>query len=87
MTLMTARPTAIETGLPPKVANVSPGNLSATSAVAIVQPIGTPLPIPFAEVMMSGVDAPVLDAEPLVAGAAPAGLHLVRDAQAAVIAW
>ena len=30
------------------------GKASATSGVAIVQPIGTPLPMPFAEVMMSG---------------------------------
>ena len=35
MTLMTARPTADETGLPPNVENVSPGNASATSGVAI----------------------------------------------------
>src|ERR1035441_6983903 len=33
-----------------------------------------------------GRDAPVLDAEPLVAGAAPGGLHFVADEDAAVVA-
>ena len=51
-----------------------------------VRPMGLPLPRPLALVMMSGRHAPLLDAEPLAAGAAPAGLHFVADEDAAVIA-
>ena len=48
-------PAAVATGLPPKVEMVRPLKASATSARAIVTPIGMPLASPLALVMMSGV--------------------------------
>ena len=65
---------------------VTPFMASATSGRAMVTPMGSPLPRPLALVMMSGCDAPVLDAEPLAAGAAPGGLDFVGDEDATVLA-
>ena len=86
MKSITALAAVVVTGLPPKVEMVRPLTESATSGVATVRPMGAPLPRPLALVMMSGRHAPVLDAEPLAAGASPAGLHFVADEDAAVVA-
>ena len=51
---MVAWAAAQVTGLPPKVEMVLPCMLSAISGVAIVAPMGTPLAMPLAKVMMSG---------------------------------
>ena len=51
----TVRPTAVAKGLPPKVVPWLPGvNTRATSSVARVAPMGTPLARALASVMMSG---------------------------------
>ena len=54
MTVKVAKAAAIETGLPPNVANVMPGYLSATSGVAMVTATGAPLPMPLALTSRSG---------------------------------
>jgi len=54
MTSIVARAAVQVTGLPPNVEIVLPCMLSATSGVAIVAPMGTPLAMPLAKVMMSG---------------------------------
>ncbi len=52
----TVSPTAVANGLPPKVEPWLPGvKTCATSSVASVAPIGTPLASALASVMMSGV--------------------------------
>src|ERR1035441_6130102 len=51
---------------------------SATDGAAVAETLGAGHDV--------GRDAPVLDAEPLVAGAAPTGLHFVADEDAAVVA-
>ena len=53
---MTAWPTAMASGLPPKVEPCVPTVMPlAASAVARQAPSGKPPPMPFASVMMSGV--------------------------------
>ena len=54
ITCNVANAAVIDTGLPPNVANVAPGNLSATSGVVIVNATGVPLPMPLALVITSG---------------------------------
>ena len=81
----TALPTAMASGLPPKVEPWVPGVMPlAASAVARQAPSGKPPPMPLASAMMSGVDARPFIGEEL-AGAADAGLHLVEDEQQAVL--
>ena len=82
ITSSTALPTAIASGLPPKVEPCVPAVMPlAASAVARQAPTGKPPPSAFATVMMSGVNAGVLIGEQ-VAGAADAGLDLVENQQA-----
>ncbi len=77
----------MQTGLPPKVLKwIRCVSASAISRRVVTAASGAPLPMPLAMVTMSGVDAPVLEAPVVVAGAAEAGLHLVGDAEPAVLA-
>ena len=65
------------TGLPPKVEMELASRQSMTSARATTPPMDRPLPMPLAKVSMSGGLPVCLAAPEVVAGAAPAGLHLV----------
>ena len=77
--MSTVSPTAVANGLPPKVLPWLPGpNADATSSVARVAPMGTPLARALASVMTSGATPGVLVA-PEPPGAAHAGLDLVED--------
>ena len=86
MKSITALAAVAVTGLPPKVEMVTPLTASATSGCATVSPIGHAVAEALGAGHDVGRDAPLLDAEPLAAGAAPAGLHFVADEDAAVIA-
>src|SRR6202140_4634891 len=55
MNSIVARAATEVTGLPPNVEIVKPWYDAASSFVVIVAPIGAPLAMPFAHVMMSGV--------------------------------
>ena len=72
--------------MPPKVEIVSVLKASAISGVAIVTPQRHAVGDALGHRHDVGLDAPVLDAEHLAAGAAEAGLHLVADEDAAVLA-
>ena len=86
MKSITALAAVAVTGLPPKVEMVRPVTESATSGVATVNADGAAV----GQALGAGDDvrrhAVLLDAEPLAAGAPPAGLHFVADEDAAVIA-
>ena len=84
-TSSTALPTAMASGLPPKVVPCVPTRHALGGlAVARQAPSGKPPPMPLAIAMMSGVTPGPLVGEEL-AGAADAGLHLVEDQQQAVL--
>ena len=55
----------------------------AIFGVVTTAPNGQPLPIPFAMVTMSGIDALRFESPVMRAGAAEAGLHFIGDADAA----
>ena len=80
---ITAQPTAVANALPLKVPPWSPCSKQHTSSCATSAPSGMPPPSPLASIMMSGVDARMLEAEEF-AGAADPGLDLVEDQQDAV---
>ena len=75
---MASAPAAVS-GLPPNVEIELAVMLSMISARATTPPIDRPLPMPLANVTMSGRAAVGvrLAAPEVLAGAAPAGLHLV----------
>ncbi len=81
----TAAPTAIASGLPPKVVPCVPAVIpAAASRVARHAPTGKPAPSPLASVAMSGaMPGPFVREE--AAGAAHAGLDLVEDQKQPVL--
>ena len=78
-------PAAVETGLPPKVEKLIAGTAFTTSARPTTPARAKPLPMPLAKVIRSGTHVVRLVAPEVVAGTAPAGLHLVGDQQDAVL--
>ena len=87
MTSIVALAAAVEIGLPPKVEIVAGlQRVGDRGASRGQRRAACPFAMPFAIVMMSGSTPYVLDAPHLAAGAAEAGLHLVADEQAAVLA-
>ncbi len=83
---MTASAAAVETGLPPNVANVSAGERVGdlgrrdrpADRDAVAHSFGGCDDVRF--------DVPLFDAKPFVAGSAPTGLDFVGDEQTAVFA-
>ena len=84
MKSITALAAVVVTGLPPKVEIVEPLKESATSGVRHRQADGLAVAEALGAGDDVGRDAVLLDAEPLAAGASPAGLHLVADEEAVV---
>ena len=76
---------AVASGLPPKVEIELACRPSISAARATTPPIAKPLPTPLAKVMHVRGDAVRLVAPEVLAGPAPAGLHLVGDQQDPVL--
>ena len=74
-------------GLPPKVLKWRRFFIMAAISGRVTHaPSGAPLPMPLAIVTRSGVTPQFSKPQNFVAGAAEAGLHLIGDAQAAMLA-
>ena len=87
MTSSVASPCVIEIGLPPNVLKWTRFVITrAISGRVTHAPSGAPLPIPLAIVTRSGVTPQFSKPQKAVPGPAEAGLDLVGDAQAAVLA-
>ena len=82
---MTASAAAIETGLPPNVEKVNPGIIVRDFGRGNRHADGNAVAHAFRRSDDVRLDVPVLDAEPFVAGATPAGLNFVGDEESAVL--